>query len=111
VETVEDGLTMTDSVKKKNCRGLHRYRRRNLTRKKDKEPYLVFACIDCTHHIEMKLSAGKVARCYFCNNEFIITPKHFEYAKIKCDNCVKKTLKREEVSNALDELLDNLFKD
>ena len=95
---------------KQNCPP-HRYRRRNLTRNKDKAPYLVLKCMDCPHHKELSLCVGMPARCYHCNSEFIITGRHLTKAKIKCDNCIKRRKETIETDMAIIELMNKILSD
>jgi DNA-directed RNA polymerase subunit RPC12/RpoP len=89
----------------------HKYRRRNLSKDKDK-PYLVFKCMDCPHYIKTDLAVGMEARCYKCNAGFFITAKHASViAKPTCANCVAKNNKNRAIEEQVDNILDAIMKD
>ena len=93
----------------------HRYKKKNLTKTKNKDPYYVFACIECTHFVRADLVSGKEARCFNCNTPFIVNKKKaIKQSKLRCDNCIKKkdsTIKMEKaVESVLDDILDDIFK-
>lgn len=88
----------------------HKYRRRNLSKDKDK-PYFVFKCLDCPHYIKTELAVGSEARCYKCENKFFITARHASLvAKPSCPNCVRKSSKKREIEEQVDNILDRILK-
>jgi len=88
----------------------HRYKRRNLTKKKDKKAYLVYQCLDCSHYIRVDMIAGKAARCHNCNSPFIVTSKQAaRMAKLRCKNCIKYKDETVKMRNHIDSLLDKII--
>lgn len=55
-------------------RHIHKYKKMNLTRKANKEPYWVYQCIlpTCTHYLPVKQTLGKLCICHRCGEQFII---------------------------------------
>lgn len=88
----------------------HRYKRRNLTKNKNKEPFYVFACVECPSTIRIDMAAGREARCFNCNDTFIITAKQAsKMAKLRCDNCIKHKSETLQVKRDIDELLEKIL--
>ena len=89
---------------------LHKYKKKNLTKSKDKEPYYVFACVECPSTIRRDLAIGKEARCFKCNQPFLITAKQASrMSRLRCLNCIKHKDDTLKVRRAVDELLDNIL--
>lgn|SRR5215471_5492417 len=76
---------------------LHRYKKVNLSRKKD-EPYLVYKCVKpaCSHYVPINLAEGKLCECNRCAEPMIITKATLTHsnnkpmAKPHCPNCIKR---------------------
>lgn len=100
----------------KDAKGLkkcppHRYKRKNLTRDAKKEPFLVFKCMECPHYIRTELAAGLEARCYKCNEPFIISAKQASItAKPICEPCIVKSSKTKKLEAEVDSLMDEILK-
>ena len=99
---------------------VHKYRLRDLARKKDTPPYLVYICTkqDCSHHIRVDLVDGKLAMCNRCGDPFIMQLsklKHGERLVVRphCDDCTKTpdrlAAKKEKISSSVDEFMNSLF--
>jgi len=99
---------------------LHKYRLKDLARKKDTPPYHVYICVkqDCTHHIRIDLVDGKAAECNRCGEPFIMKLaklKHGDRIIVRphCEECTKSPdkvkEKKEKVKNSIDELMDSLL--
>lgn len=98
----------------------HKYRLKNLARKKDTPDYWVYICIkqSCTHHIRVELVEGKVSECNRCGEPFVM-----KLAKLKhgdriihrphCEECTKTPghvkEKKEKMSSSIDELLSSVL--
>lgn len=100
------------------CR--HKYKLRDLARKKDTPPYLVYVCTkqDCSHHIRIDLVDGKEAECNRCEEPFIMKLaklKHGDRIVVRphCDDCTKTPLrfkeKKEAVKNTIDDLMNSIL--
>jgi DNA-directed RNA polymerase subunit RPC12/RpoP len=52
----------------------HKYRLKDLARKRDVPPYHVYICIkqDCSHHIRVELIDGKISECNRCGEPFLM---------------------------------------
>jgi hypothetical protein len=99
---------------------LHKYKLRDLARKKDTPPYLVYVCTkqDCSHHIRIDLVDGKEAECNRCGDIFIMKLsklKHGDRVIVRphCDNCTKTPgrvkVKKESISSSIDELMSSIL--
>jgi hypothetical protein len=99
---------------------LHKYRLKDLARKKDTPPYLVYVCVkqDCSHHIRIDLVDGKTAECNRCGDPFIMKLaklKHGDRIIVRphCDDCTKTPErlkeKKKSVSEAIDELMNSVL--
>lgn len=80
---------------------IHKYKKFNLTRNKDKEPYYVYQCVLplCSHYTPVNLSVGKMSLCNRCNEPFIITKETLQgYANRATvrPHCIDCTDKRKE---------------
>lgn len=90
----------------------HRYKRKNLTKTKDKPKYLVYACIECPHFVRKDLVVNKEARCYNCNTLFIVGKKQaIKQSKLRCEDCVKRKPETVKSKRVMDDLLDDLIDD
>ena len=71
---------------------LHKYRKVKMGKNKD---YLVYSCQDpgCSHYISPTLLVGKIARCYLCNEAFVIDREQIRKGqlKLRCNACKKGT--------------------
>lgn len=67
-------------------RHVHKYEKVNIGRKQD---YFVYMCrlTDCTHRQIPEAMLGKSCVCWGCGKEFVITVKHLDVVKLKCDSC------------------------
>lgn len=69
---------------------LHRYRKLKMGKNKD---YIVYACQDpgCKHYISSSLVVGKVARCFYCKEAFVIDREQVRKGqlKLRCNACKK----------------------
>lgn len=83
--------------KSKKPQHLHRYKKVNLSRTKDKE-YLVYRCTKptCNHYVPIELSEGKLCECNRCGEPMLITRRILTYlsgakpmALPHCVNCTK----------------------
>ena len=99
---------------------LHKYKLRDLSRKKGVPPYYVYICThqDCSHNIRIELVDGKVAECNRCNEPFIMKLaklKHGDKIIVKphCDDCTrtprKVQEKRKKIENDIDTLLNSVL--
>jgi len=99
---------------------LHKYRLKDLARKKDTPPYMVYVCIkqDCSHHVRIDLVDGKEAECNRCGEPFIMKLVKLKHGDriIHRPHCVECTKtpdrvkeKKEKVSNSIDELMDSIL--
>jgi len=102
---------------------IHKYRLKDLARKKDVPPYLVYICSkhDCTHHVRVELVEGKLSECNRCDSPFVmrlVKLKHGERIVVRphCDDCTKtparfkkEKQKKEVVSSSIDELLNSVL--
>lgn len=102
----------------KRC--VHKYRLRDLARKKDTPPYLVYVCTkqECSHHIRVDLVEGKLASCNRCGEPFIMHMtklKHGDRFVVRphCDECTKTPErlkeKKERISQSIDELMNSVL--
>lgn len=90
----------------------HKFRRRNLTRSKDKEPYFVYKCIECPHYVPTLDATGVVARCYTCDKEFTVSRKKvYKMAKLRCDDCIKYKPETLKIRDEVDELIEKMMKE
>lgn len=77
---------------------IHKYRKVNLARGKDVEPYIVYKCVKptCTHYLPIHLAEGKMCECNRCGETMIInkTTLHGSsnrpMAKPHCNNCIER---------------------
>lgn len=77
---------------------LHLYKKVNLTRKKGKEPYLVYRCTKplCPHYLPLDLAEGKMCECNVCGEPMVITRETLTHssgnpmARPRCTNCIKR---------------------
>lgn len=68
---------------------LHRYLRKNISKKKGKD-YWVFVCVNkCSHYIPVELALGKECQCWGCDKPMEMTPYSVERTRPKCLACVK----------------------
>lgn len=99
---------------------LHRYRLKDLARKKDTPPYLVYVCIkqDCSHHIRVDLVDGKVAECNRCSEPFVMKLaklKHGDRIIVRphCEECTKTPErikeKKKKIENSIDDLISSVL--
>jgi len=98
---------------------LHKYRLKDLARKKGTEPYHVYICTkqDCSHHIRIDLVEGKLAECNRCGEPFVMKLsqlKHGERIVVKphCKDCTRGTEKNEEKKQdkmSIDELMASIL--
>ena len=98
----------------KQC--LHKYKLRDLARKKDVPPYLVYVCVkqDCSHHVRLELVDGKLAECNRCEEPFVMKLsrlKHGERVTVKpiCENCVRTPERFKDKKKVLDQSIDKLM--
>lgn len=70
----------------------HKVRRKNLTRDKEKKPYLVHACIlpGCHFYMACHLMLGKEVICNRCDKPFIMDARSIVESKPHCKDCTKK---------------------
>jgi formylmethanofuran dehydrogenase subunit E len=98
----------------------HKYRLKDLARKRDVPPYHVYICIkqDCSHHIRVELIDGKISECNRCGEPFLMKLaklKHGDRIIVKphCDDCTKTPLrvkqKKEKLGNSIDELMESIL--
>lgn len=70
---------------------IHRYRRVMMGKKKD---FPVYQCQEpnCTSYVRPELLVGKLARCIFCRETFIVTAEQMRILQMKlhCPNCTGK---------------------
>jgi hypothetical protein len=89
-------------MSKNSANHLHRYKKVNLSRDKDKK-YLVYKCVKplCSHYLPIHLAEGKECECNICYNIMVITKETLTHsggtpaARPRCDNCVRKRIKEE----------------
>src|SRR5688572_10440532 len=78
-------------------RHVHFYLLINLTRKRGKEPYHVFQCIDsCKHYIPQALALGRTTQCWGCREPFVMDGYAVERVRPRCSDCIKKKIKAED---------------
>ena len=98
---------------------VHKYRLKDLARKRGTHPYLVYICIkqQCSHNIRVDLVDGKLAECNRCGQPFIMRLaklKHGDRIIVRphCDNCTKTPSnireRKETVMNSIDDLLSSI---
>ena len=76
---------------------LHRYKKVNLSRDKDK-PYIVYKCTKptCSHYVPLELAEGKLCECNRCNEPMIINKQVLTGSSNRpmtlphCAGCVKR---------------------
>jgi hypothetical protein len=91
---------------------LHKYKKVNLARKKNVEPYIVYKCMKpaCSHYVPLDLAEGKLCECNLCMEPMIITKETLTHsggkpmAKPRCNNCIKR--KHTETVSAIAEFLN-----
>lgn len=99
---------------------LHKYKLRDLSRKKGTPPYLVYVCTkqECSHHIRIEMVDGKLAECNRCQMPFVMKLsklKHGERIIVKphCDDCTKTPgkikEKKDKLSSSIDDLMDSML--
>ena len=99
---------------------VHKYRLKDLARKKDVAPYMVYVCIkqDCSHHIRVELVDGKVAECNRCGDKFVMKLaklKHGDRFVVRphCEECTKTPerlkKKKDKVETSIEELLNSML--
>jgi len=99
---------------------LHKYRLKDLARKKNVEPYLVYVCIkqDCSHHIRLDLVNGKMAECNRCGEPFIMKLSKLKHGdriiqRPHCEECTKTPAhvkeKKEKIGQSIDELMASIL--
>lgn len=67
-------------------RHVHKYEKVDIGRK---APFPIYMCrlIDCTHRQIPEAMPGKSCVCWGCAKEFVVTVKHLDVNKLKCDSC------------------------
>ncbi len=82
---------------------IHKYKRINLSSKKDKKHY-VFQCIlpNCPHYISAALIAGKMSHCHECDRVFVIEKNK---RKPICSECWQGKYGKKEVMDIVDDIL------
>jgi hypothetical protein len=99
---------------------IHKYRLKDLARKKDVPPYMVYICVkqECSHHIRVELAEGKVSECNRCGDSFVMRLnklKHGDRIIVRphCEFCTKTPgkikEKKEKASNAIDDLMRSIL--
>jgi hypothetical protein len=99
---------------------IHKYRLKDLARKKDTPPYLVYVCVkqDCSHNIRVELVDGKVAECNRCGDNFIMKLSKLKHGSTiivrpHCEDCTKTPDRirkvKDRVSQDLDSLIDSIL--
>jgi len=99
---------------------IHKYKLKDLARKKDTAPYLVYVCTKqlCSHHIRIDLVDGKLAECNRCEEPFVMKLsklKHGERIVVKphCDDCTKTPErfkdKKEKIVSSIDDLMNSIL--
>jgi hypothetical protein len=99
---------------------LHKYKLRDLARKKDTPPYLVYVCVKqyCSHHIRVELVDGKLAECNRCEEPFIMNLaklKHGDRLVVRphCDICTKTPTrfieKKKKLESSIDDLMNSVL--
>lgn len=76
---------------------LHRYKKVNLSRKKD-QPYFVYKCTKpaCSHYIPVDLSEGKLCECNRCGEPMVINKavltgsSNRPMTKPHCNDCIER---------------------
>lgn len=77
---------------------LHKYKKVNIARKRNKEPFLVYKCQvpTCTHYIPLNLAEGKVCECNRCGGIMVITKETLTRSNggamslPHCNDCIKR---------------------
>lgn len=89
---------------------IHKYKRKNLTREKDKPKYLVFICTlpNCSHYIRVDLAGNKECICNRCDQPFLMNARSLAEAKPHCNACVRKGTTSLKKVKKLDRFLDEL---
>lgn len=95
---------------------IHKYKLINLTRKKNKTPYLVYQCVMplCSHYTPIKQAEGKLNVCNKCNDNFLISKETlhanggYPLVHPRCLDC-KKSDKTETLVD-LSEFIDKVNK-
>lgn len=83
--------------KSKAANHIHRYKKVNLSRKKD-QPYLVYKCMNpaCSHYIPLHLAEGKLCECNRCGEPMIINKQvltgssNMPMTNPHCSNCIER---------------------
>jgi len=99
---------------------LHKYRLKDLARKKDVPPYYVYVCVKqtCSHNIRLDLVDGKQAECNRCGEAFIMKLaklKHGDRIIVRphCQDCTKTPdkikVEKETVDSELDRLMESIL--
>lgn len=100
---------------------LHKYRLKNLTRDRKKDPYFVYICIkqDCSHHIRVEMSDGKQSECNRCGYPFIMKLAKLKHGDSRvmvrphCDDCTRTPEKlkkrRDKIEGSIDELMRSIL--
>jgi hypothetical protein len=84
-----------ESSPMKSQNHIHRYKKVNLSREKDKE-YLVYKCVKplCSHYVPIALVEGQMCECNKCSEPMLITKKVLTHSSNKpmarphCPNCI-----------------------
>ena len=82
----------------KHSNHLHKYKKVDLSRKKGKDPFLVYQCQvpTCTHYIPITLAIGKVCECNRCGGVMVITKSTLTRSNggamlmPHCDDCIRR---------------------
>jgi hypothetical protein len=76
---------------------LHRYKKVNLSRDKDK-PYFVYKCTKpaCSHYVPLELAEGKLCECNRCGEPMVINKQvltgssNRPMTKPHCSGCIER---------------------
>lgn len=95
---------------------LHKYKLKDLARKKDTPPYYVYVCTkqSCSHNIRIDLVDGKLAECNRCGDPFVMKLsklKHGDRIIVRphCEDCTKTPDRLKEEKDKVESELDRLM--
>jgi len=82
-------------------RHLHMYRK-----VKSREGY--YKCIhpDCTHVVQREFLDGKRARCYYCQEPYVVTWRALQLITLRCEDCRYKAPKIKKVQKTIQDLIN-----
>jgi formylmethanofuran dehydrogenase subunit E len=95
---------------------IHKYRLKDLARKKDTPPYHVYVCVKqtCSHNIRIDLVDGKIAECNRCGEPFVMKLAKLRHGdriivRPHCQDCTKSPNRIKETKDKIESELDKLM--